>query len=291
VESLTLPNHITFASYVNPPPLRSIIFTVNSSLLLSDMIPRLPLSVVFLGLLLQVISPCRHIWLFRSVSAFPPTLRRSSNSSDQLVISFYQKLKEQDSTTQNDNALINPMTRISWYAAEAIGSIFGRISSSKSIYEPRGFLSYRPSLIIPTLSSKISSVDLLVPPSTIQETLTRIQLDNDRCYFLSGQVDTLIYDPNCLFADPFVSFQGRDRFVNNLQNLNTFITRYDAKLISYNYEDNTYQVNTKIMVKLELNLPWKPILAWPWGVQYQINPSSNLIMVHRESWDIDPWEV
>jgi hypothetical protein len=25
------------------------------------------------------------------------------------------------------------------------------------------------------------------------------------------------------------------------------------------------------MVKLELNLPWKPVLAWPWGVGYEIS--------------------
>jgi hypothetical protein len=45
------------------------------------------------------------------------------------------------------------------------------------------------------------------------------------------------------------------------------------------------------MVKLELNLPWKPILAWPWGVDYSIDPETFLITKHEESWDIEPWEV
>ena len=45
------------------------------------------------------------------------------------------------------------------------------------------------------------------------------------------------------------------------------------------------------MVKLELNLPWKPILAWPWGVTYEIDPDSYLVTSHVESWDIEPWEV
>ena len=45
------------------------------------------------------------------------------------------------------------------------------------------------------------------------------------------------------------------------------------------------------MVKLELNLPWKPILAWPWGVKYIINTNTYLIIKHEESWDIEPWEV
>lgn len=44
------------------------------------------------------------------------------------------------------------------------------------------------------------------------------------------------------------------------------------------------------MVKLELGLPWKPILAWPWGVKYIIDPNSLQIIEHRESWDIEPIE-
>ena len=45
------------------------------------------------------------------------------------------------------------------------------------------------------------------------------------------------------------------------------------------------------MVKLRLNLPWKPVLAWPWGVEYIIDPETFLITNHVESWDIEPWEV
>jgi len=44
------------------------------------------------------------------------------------------------------------------------------------------------------------------------------------------------------------------------------------------------------MVKLELNLPWKPILAWPWGVTYDIDEETYLVTNHAESWDIEPLE-
>ncbi len=44
-------------------------------------------------------------------------------------------------------------------------------------------------------------------------------------------------------------------------------------------------------MKLELNLPWKPILAWPWGVTYVVDPDSFLVTKHIESWDIEPWKV
>jgi hypothetical protein len=103
----------------------------------------------------------------------------------------------------------NPITKASWYAVEAFGKVFG--GTQKSV-------------AIPTI------LQLDQAPSSLQETLDRIKLDNDRSYFLSGQVDKLIYDPDCLFADPFVSFRGRDRFIDNLANLGSFITKYSAKV-------------------------------------------------------------
>jgi len=96
------------------------------------------------------------------------------------------------------------------------------------------------------------------------------------------------YDPNCVFADPFVAFEGRQRFVDNLANLGSFITKYNAKVLDY--VEGDFIVKTKVMVKLELNLPWKPVLAWPWGVKYVVDRESFLIVEHRESWDIDPLE-
>jgi hypothetical protein len=68
-----------------------------------------------------------------------------------------------------------------------------------------------------------NDLDLTIKsPTSLQETLARIQLDNDRSYFLSGKVDTLIYDPDCIFSDPFISFRGRDHFVDHLANLGSF---------------------------------------------------------------------
>ena len=105
---------------------------------------------------------------------------------------------------------------------------------------------------------------------------------------MSGQVDKLIYDEKCVFADPFVSFEGRDRFVDNLANLGSLITKYSARPLDYKVEENA--VETKFMVKLELNLPWNPVLAWPWGVRCEIDPATNLVVQHIESWDIAPWD-
>eukprot|EP00584_Thalassiosira_punctigera_P024024 CAMPEP_0172559262 /NCGR_PEP_ID=MMETSP1067-20121228/83239_1 /TAXON_ID=265564 ORGANISM="Thalassiosira punctigera, Strain Tpunct2005C2" /NCGR_SAMPLE_ID=MMETSP1067 /ASSEMBLY_ACC=CAM_ASM_000444 /LENGTH=253 /DNA_ID=CAMNT_0013348815 /DNA_START=75 /DNA_END=833 /DNA_ORIENTATION=- len=166
----------------------------------------------------------------------------------------------------------NPLELASWYAVEAFGKAFGSKRSADDVENPVD-----------------DSIDLTKPPSSLEETLRRIRIDNDRSYFLSGEVDRLIYDKGCTFADPFVSFDGRDRFIDNLANLGSFITNYDAKMIKYDAEKDGREVVTKVMVKLELNLPWKPVLAWPWGVLYKIDPETFLVTTHEESWDIEPW--
>ena len=61
-------------------------------------------------------------------------------------------------------------------------------------------------------------------------------------------------------------------------------------MINYEVKGEGTEVKTKLMVKLELNLPWKPVLAWPWGVTYTIDPETFLITQHLESWDVSGWE-
>jgi len=197
--------------------------------------------------------------------AFLPrgTLKSSRLPPRPLVVG---KSKKEEEETTND-----PLTKASWYAVETFGKVFGTNERSN------------------TNRNGETKFDLDMPPSSLQETLQRIQVDNDREYFLTGQIDELIYDEQCVFADPFVSFEGRDRFVENLANLGSFITKYSAKPLDYQVDENT--VTTRFMVKLQLNLPWKPVLAWPWGVLCEVDPGTNLIVLHKESWDIDPWEV
>ncbi|GAX10321.1 hypothetical protein FisN_3Lu526 [Fistulifera solaris] len=185
--------------------------------------------------------------------------------------SFHHHLAKGD--RESPELTNNPFTKASWYAVEAFGKVFG--TPVKNVDD-----------------SELMVIDRSRPPSSMEETIQRLKEDNDRQYFLSGTIDELIYDEDCTFSDPFVSFQGRKRFVENLQNLGSFITQYSAKPLDYtqNDTDGTTVVQTKFMVKLQLNLPWKPVLAWPWGVVCTIDPETKLITKHQEVWDIAPWE-
>ena len=123
---------------------------------------------------------------------------------------------------------LNPLAKASWYAVETFGKIFAP-SDAKS------------------QSDNVSlDINLDEPPTSLTEALERIKLDNDRSYFLSGRVDTLAYEDECVFSDPFVSFAGRDRFVENLQNLGSFITEYDAKMLGYDVSGDGLTVKTKV---------------------------------------------
>jgi hypothetical protein len=124
----------------------------------------------------------------------------------------------------------NPFELATWYAVEAFGRAFAKKSFD----------------IVNDGRQVTKSIDLTKPPSSLGETLERIKLDNDRDYFLSGEVDSLIYAETCTFADPFVSFDGRDRFIENLSNLGSFITKYDAKMIKYDVGGDGREIVTKV---------------------------------------------
>jgi hypothetical protein len=169
-------------------------------------------------------------------------------------------------------AAATPIEKAAWYAVETFGKVFGKVAGD--------------------IEEEDEAMVNTGPPTTLAETKRRLRADNDRSYFLSGQVDVELYSPDCVFQDPFVAFSGRDRFVANLQNLGSFITKYEARPLRYNDDDADEEaassssssiVTTKFMVKLELNLPWKPVLAWPWGVRCVIDPTTHVIVRHEES--------
>jgi hypothetical protein len=185
-------------------------------------------------------------------------------------------LNAKDTEEETGVGDVNAVTKASWFAVEAFGKVFGSKDAAAQQKEK---------------DTAGSSYSVDAPPQSLNETMARIQEDNKREYFLSGTVDKLIYDENCEFADPFVSFKGRDRFVDNLANLGSFITKYSAKPLDYAVDENGLAVTTKFMVKLELGrLPWQPVLAWPWGVRCEIDPKTFLIVLHKESWDIEAWD-
>ena len=170
---------------------------------------------------------------------------------------------------------IDPATKSVWFATELFGQIAAKLNP--------------PPPPPPTDP----------PPKDLDESIDRLVADyagteeDPRPYFLTGRMDVALYDPDCEFADPFVAFNGRQRFVDNLQNLaGGFITESSTRTLDSSVDRGdpsngvppTY--TTKLMVKLRLGLPWSPVLAWPWGVKHVFDAESGLIVQHIESWDV-----
>jgi hypothetical protein len=61
----------------------------------------------------------------------------------------------------------------------------------------------------------------LPPPPQLDRAalLASIRADYAQDYFISGRGDMAGYAPDCTFADPFVSFDGVERFKRNVSNL------------------------------------------------------------------------
>ncbi len=174
-------------------------------------------SSIWVVFLLFLISP--------RCSPFTPSI---ATTGSRIPLSPLSASKKETGSIEEKNTK-SPLELASWYAVEAFGKAFGSGSNKNG-----------------DTTTKAGDIDITVPPSSLKETLQRIQLDNDRSYFLSGEVDRLIYDEKCTFADPFVSFDGRDRFIENLANLGSFITNYDAKMIKYDVEEDGSRVDTKV---------------------------------------------
>jgi len=107
-------------------------------------------------------------------------------------------------------------TRAVWYATEAFGKAAALFRGSEApSAEPSG-----------------------PAPASVEEAVERLRADyagtgdDPRAYFLTGKMDAALYAEDCEFADPFVSFRGRRRFEENLQNLaGGFITDSSTRVL------------------------------------------------------------
>ena len=118
-----------------------------------------------------------------------PPLRWAHNSWRLSAQSDTDENADQAGTKEDKNLA----TKAAWYGVEVFGKVFGSNPKESTPQDYSG------------------------PPSSLQETMERVKRDFENSYFLGGNMDEELYDPDCEFADPFVSFRGRDRFVDNLQ--------------------------------------------------------------------------
>ncbi|GMH96425.1 hypothetical protein TrST_g14196 [Triparma strigata] len=185
---------------------------------------------------------------------------------------YHLELLQLSIVTSFIHDIIRPST--TWNAAELLGNL--------------------SSLLNPNLSPPPPPPPTTGVPHTFDSIQEVLSTDVTTSYFLSGSLsDSTIYSPSCYFSDPFSGFSGLNRFTSNLSNLSTFVTSYKTKLLTFTPSPKDLTVTSRILVKLQLKLPWKPTLNWVWKVTHFIeknNEGNYQIIEHKEEWEINPNE-
>jgi hypothetical protein len=97
--------------------------------------------------------------------------------------------------------------KAAWVGAEIFGDIMGKNKQQQ------------PDATQQQQQQSSSSAATAAGVRTVDQVLESIRADYADDYFISGKGEMVDYDPQCLFADPFVSFKGTDRFKKNVSNL------------------------------------------------------------------------
>ncbi|EFN56530.1 hypothetical protein CHLNCDRAFT_144158 [Chlorella variabilis] len=121
--------------------------------------------------------------------------------------------------------------------------------------------------------------------------LRELRRDYARQYFVTALVTDAIYDPGCYFADPTVSFRGRDLYKRNLALLVPFLWEPAIQLRSLRRlpapaPGGSAQLFAEWRLSCWVRLPWAPYVDINGTTTYTLNADGNQIVRHVEQWDV-----
>jgi hypothetical protein len=115
----------------------------------------------------------------------------------------------------------------------------------------------------------------------------------DRAYFVTGAISDAIYDEDCYFADPTISFTGRELWKRNLALLVPFLEDPSIELHSLRRVPGEGRGAGAVLLaawtlRSGLRLPWRPFVEVEGTTEYTLAwPGNNRVVRHVEGWDID----
>ena len=116
-------------------------------------------------------------------------------------------------------------------------------------------------------------------------------------YLWSGKINPELYDEDCVFTDPTLSFAGLSTFEKNLANLDPWITRFvpssarSVELKSLRLVDDGAAVEAEWRMLGDLALPWRPRLDLDGRTRYTLGGEGGRISSYDEAWALTPSEA
>lgn len=168
------------------------------------------------------------------------------------------------------------------------------------------------------LSTLAPSTGSTVPTTLPTTTKSRCREMNDlinalradyeeRNYFVTGVLTDELYDKDCFFADPTISFTGLDLWKRNLQLLVPFLVTPSIHLLSLGVMEggtssssrtSRRRVRGEWVLRCGLRLPWRPSIVVQGATEYWVEEEEGhgrggglKIVEHVESWDVDGWQA
>ena len=162
--------------------------------------------------------------------------------------------------------------------------------------------------IVSSLTALVNAISGGEPPSAprqreqesldadaVLEGLRTDFVDNE--YLWSGRITPELYDENCIFTDPTLSFAGLSTFERNLENLDPWIERFvppsarSVELKSLRLVDDGAAVEAEWRMLGDLALPWRPRLDLDGRTRYTLGGEGGRISSYDEAWAITPSEA
>ncbi|KAK9829722.1 hypothetical protein WJX72_007527 [[Myrmecia] bisecta] len=137
----------------------------------------------------------------------------------------------------------------------------------------------------------VTAERIAIAPGDVAALKACIQADYlDRCYIITGQICDGVYDDNCYFADPTVSFSGLQTWQRNLQLLVPFLEQPSLELLGLEELPvaSAGEPGIKAQWKLQtyLKLPWRPFIDVLGTTLYTLNDDATKVVKHVEAWNI-----
>eukprot|EP00747_Dinoflagellata_sp_TGD_P181051 gnl/TRDRNA2_/TRDRNA2_34502_c0_seq1.p1 gnl/TRDRNA2_/TRDRNA2_34502_c0~~gnl/TRDRNA2_/TRDRNA2_34502_c0_seq1.p1 ORF type:complete len:311 (+),score=47.61 gnl/TRDRNA2_/TRDRNA2_34502_c0_seq1:106-1038(+) len=122
---------------------------------------------------------------------------------------------------------------------------------------------------------------------------------SERGYLFTGEISDGLYDDDCAFTDPTISFKGLDTFQRNLASLqpilNTFLS--DDRQVILRSGPAIIDGKNKVRAEWTMSgglkiLPWKPRIELNGATTFTFNPKrKGRIVRYDETWEISALEA